>query len=108
MNDNVIIEDVLEASEDFEGTLLFHVAEGVEVEEVTAGWNLYRDGELVAVVSVEGKTEFEIETVTGEGKYPYCTWIFNGNETPSYGALLMINISGEVGDNEIITSIDLL
>ena len=107
-NDKVTISDVLEADKDFEGTLLYHVAEGVDVEETSDGWNLYRGEELVAVVSVTGNVDFEVDTVRGEnGEYPYQTWIFDGKKEPVYGSLLKINISGKLGNNKIDTSIDL-
>ena len=107
-NEVVLIKDDLEATESFEGTLLFHVAEGVKVEEAEKGWKLYRNDELVAVVEVESTKDIELKSVVGEeGEYPYCTWIFNGYSEPKYGSLLIVNFNGEAGENLIKTNITL-
>lgn len=101
-NNIVTITDVLEAERDFKGTLLYHIAEGVEVSENAAGWNLYRDKKLVAVISVEGERKFELRTILAEDEeYPYCTWIFEGEEEPRCGSLLMIDVYGQSGRNKV-------
>lgn len=104
----VVILDDLNALEEFEGTLLYHIAEGVNVEEKCDGWSLYRNGSLAAVISVTCDVGVELCTVREkDAAYPYCTWIFEGQEEPSYGTLLMVIIMGKAGRNEIRTRIDL-
>lgn len=105
VKNTVRVEDVMEADKTYDGTLLWHVAQGVTVKEADNGWKLYRDGNEVASVVVTGDTDIELETIVGEGEYPYCTWIFNGNKNPSYGSLLKINFEGTKGKNEITTTV---
>ena len=107
-DNTVTVEDLLEASEAYEGTLLWHVAEGVEVVETSGGWDFFRNGEPIASMNILSDTEYHLETICGqEGDYPYVTWIFNGENTPSYGSLLKINFSGDPGETKIITNIEL-
>ena len=102
----VVIKDVLETAEAFEGTFLYHVADGVEVEELDNGWNFYRNGELIATASVESENAYELSTVIGEeGEYPYCTWIFEGKKDPRYGSLLIIDTPCTEGINDICMTV---
>ena len=103
--DIVYIEDVMEANKAYDGTLLWHIAEGVTVKETVNGWDLYRDSNMVATIVITGNTDIELETIIGEGEYPYYTWIFNGKADPVYGSLLKINFSGIDGKNEITTTV---
>jgi len=107
-NDVVIVKDEVNTAEDMEATFLYHIAEGVTVETTETGWELYRENELVAVVEVKCEKEIELRTVMGEaGSYPYCTWIFDGEEEPSKGALLMVDVECSTGINNINMSISL-
>ncbi len=101
-NDIVTVTDQLKAEDDIQATFIYHIAEGVDVEECADGWNLYRNGELVANVIVTSDNETELETITEtEGEYPYYTWIFSGNEEPEIGSLLLVNMSCEAGNSEM-------
>ena len=62
-------------------------------------------GSLIASVEVTGNTAFELETISGEGEWPYCTWIFDGQSNPAFGTLLKINFEGTIGTQEILTKI---
>ena len=104
----VIIDDTLEASKAYDGTLLWHIAEGVDVVETSSGWDFFRNNELVASMTVFSDTEFHLETIRNqEGEYPYISWIFNGYDTPSFGSLLKINFAGNSGKTEIAALIQL-
>lgn len=107
-DNTVTIDDTLEASKSYDGTLLWHIAEGVDVVETSSGWDFFRDDELIASMTILSDTEFHLETIRGkEGSYPYMTWIFNGEDSPSYGSLLKINFDGNSGKTEITALIQL-
>lgn len=107
----VEIRDVLTANRTFDGTLLYHIAQGIEVQCVPNGWLLLRDDVPVARISVTSSlSELELSEFTGgsEGSAPYYTWIFEGEEEPQIGSLLKIDGICPVGETEIITTIELL
>ena len=107
-NENVVeIVDVMDGTTSYKGTLLWHVAQNVEVRELKNGWNFYRDGELVASMEISSDSNISFRTITGEGEYPYMTWIFNGKEEPQNGTLLCIDYEGEEGENSITAKINL-
>ena len=108
VDNTVIVKDSLEATEAYKGTLLWHIATGVEVVETSDGWDFFRDGKSIASMSIFSDAEYDLETILGQdGNYPYMTWIFNGENTPSYGSLLKINFEGNRGETTITTQIEL-
>ena len=105
----VTVTDDLTAEENHAGTLLFHLAVGIEVQPEDGGWLLLRDGEPVAQVAVACSGDFSLSTYTGEGTEPYYTWIFNGKTDPVYGAVLTIDFSSEAEEAaQVVTTISLL
>ena len=106
---NVItVTDDLKAKEDLNATLLYHIADGVTVQEVQNGWAFYRGGVLIANMVVESKDHLILETITGkEGTYPYCTWIFNGKNHPVIGSLLLVKLKCSPGKHQINATITL-
>lgn len=100
---NVLIKDVITAEKTFNGTLLWHVAEGVTVKELPkqAGWEFFRNEEFIARADIKAQVPCHLETIGKEGKYPYVPWIFNGNDAPVYGTLLKVNFEGLSGTSQI-------
>lgn len=100
----VLIKDVITAKETFQGTLLWHVAEGVQVKKLSeqTGWLFFREGEFIARAEVQAEVPYQLETIIGEsGEYPYVPWIFNGRDDPVYGSLLKVNFEGIAGTSRI-------
>lgn len=75
---------------------LYHVAPGVQVEEIDGGWNLLRDGRLVATAVAGGEVE-SVETIRDKAKFPYCTYVFDGKPDARLGTLLKINAIARKG-----------
>lgn len=104
----VTVNDTCTGTEEYDGALLWHIAEGIEVIESAKGWDCYKDNELIATIAIEADTEISLETFSGQnGEYPYMTWIFGGKEDPSYGSLLKVNFKGTDGAVNIKTVFDL-
>ena len=99
----VTIKDVITAEEAFQGTLLWHVAEGVTVKELPeqSGWEFLRGEEFIARAEVKAEVPCTLETIGKEGEYPYVPWIFNGKDDPVYGTLLKVNFDGIAGTSRI-------
>lgn len=104
----VTVADRLEVKENIQATFIYHIAEGVKVEECENGWNLYRNGALVANIEVKSKNKITLSTVTDtEGEYPYYTWIFSGKTEPKNGSILLVDGNYETGTNELELIINL-
>lgn len=88
---------------------LYHLAEGIEVEEIENGWILSRQGEPVATVTVRGTGSLTLSSVygAGDGTSPYQGLIFNGNEDPTEGYVLMIEMNAPKGESELLVDIEL-
>lgn len=105
---SLLVTDELDVKEKLNAAFLYHIAEGVVVKELKDGWAFYRDRNLVAEMHVENREPVKLETVTGrEGRYPYCTWIFNGNDQPKHGSLLLIKMKCNPGKYLIRQKIEL-
>lgn len=102
MVQEVRIEDSVKAKEEFAGTLLWHIAEGVQVKELANGWAFYRRDDFVARAEVMADVPCNLETVGEDGEYPYVPWIFNGNDDPAYGTLLKVNFEGKAGLSKVV------
>lgn len=102
MSQEVRIEDSIRAKEEFAGTLLWHVAEGVQVKENANGWAFYRRDVFVARAEVTADVPCNLETVGENGEYPYVPWIFNGKDDPAYGTLLKVNFEGKAGLSKVV------
>lgn len=99
----VKIEDAITAEETFQGTLLWHVAEGVTVKELPkqTGWEFFRGEEFIARAEIKANVPCNLEIIGKEGEYPYVPWIFNGKDDPVYGTLLKVNFEGIAGTSLI-------
>jgi len=105
LNHLVCVEDEIISTEGCKGTLLYHIAEGVDMKEAENGWDLYRDNVMVASVVVKCE-EKEITTITKtEGGDPYYTWIFGGDAVPKQGSLIKIDVPIQEGQNRIAMEI---
>lgn len=111
-NGVVTITDGLEVKEASKCTLLYHLAEGIEVQETDGGWLLLRDDAAVAQVTVSSSLpeQVELSAVTGgsEGSDPYYTWLFEGEKEPKIGSLLKVDSQCPAGAVQIVTTIVLL
>ena len=105
----VRITDRLKSGRQFKATLLFHVAEGVTIEEAGAGLRLRRGGRDVAVMSFQAPPGFGVKILRGEESAdPYHTWIFRGRVSPRFGSLVIMEGDSPVGETVVATDIDLL
>lgn len=102
ISNTVTVTDALNADRNYKGTLLWHVAAGVEVQQNKDTYEFYRDAELVATLDVQA-VEYTVELIDGEGEYPYTTWLFDGKEDPVWGKLIKINFRGKQGSTEVQT-----
>ena len=109
-DDIVVIRDELQAKkQNRTATLLFHIAEGVDVTETENGWLLSRDGTPVAEVEIRSSGKAPtLRTYTGEGKNPFSTWIFNRKTEPAYGTVLTVELPLKPKNAQITTEIRLL
>lgn len=74
-------------------SLIYHLAEGVELEQKSDGWILLRDGRKVATVTMKSEeADLSLSAITEEQEFgSYHTWIFEGNTSPQYGSLLKVD-----------------
>ena len=103
----VRIEDVITADRDFEGTLLWHVAEGVQVTLTEDGAVFSRNGEEIAAARITADVPVTWELVTGEGEDPYHTWIFEGQEEARIGSLLIVKADCGEGTSAVCMELEL-
>lgn len=96
----VMVKDTVEATEQLSAEFLYHIAPGVQVEETSTGWNLWRDGVLAAEVECFSDAYVEHRTITGIGEGNYSTAIYNGNEQAQYGAVLVLKVDCKKGTTE--------
>ena len=90
---HVIIRDNLEANRKFKASLLFHVAEGVEVRHSDNGGLCFlRDKELIATMTTACQSPVNVKVLTGEGEGAYRTWIFNGKTEPVSSTLVILEV----------------
>ena len=105
-SNTVVVTDALTADRTYSGTLLWHVAAGVEVRQNKNTYEFYRNSELVATMDVLA-ADCVVELISGEGEYPYTTWLFDGKTEPELGKLIKINFAGEQGLTEVRTVFNL-
>lgn len=104
------IIDVLTATEKENIRLIYHIAEGVEIEPTETGWLLSRDGEAVAEVHVNATGEETLKTLQGEeSDGDFKTWLFDTDnlDKPIYGSLLMVDMVCTQGENRVSLEISL-
>ena len=110
LNNEVLIDEFLKGKEKTKGTLIYHIAKGIDVKEVSNGWLLSKNGEEIALVTVNSDTnsEFNLSTIkNSEGNSPYYTWIFDGQKDPQIGSLLKIDAEVSEMDVDISLKINL-
>ena len=57
---------------------------------------------------IEASSDFHLSYYTKKTQdYPWCPWIFNGNDEPQYGALLVGEANLESGENTFEYKIEL-
>ena len=102
------ITDQVAATEQLEAQFLYHIAEGVEVQEQEKGWSLLRDGVVVAHVYVESECPIELETITDSaGSAPYYTTYYGSTDSPKQGSLLIVTMNCAEGNNEVSFTVEL-
>lgn len=103
----VELEDRITLEEDSSLRLIFHIAEGVEVQETSTGWVFLRNGKRIARAYVDGNADIRRTTYTGDGVDPWRTWIFNGFPDEKQGTLLAVDMDGTEGENKMCLRVDL-
>lgn len=104
------ISDVLTAVEETDTRLIYHIAEGVEIEQTETGWLLSRGGVQVAEVRVAASEAATLSTLRGhEEDGDFKTWLFDSEhiETPMYGGLLIVDMRCKQGENSVSLQIEL-
>lgn len=96
----VTVTDTVEAKEELKAEFLYHLAPGIEAEQTQEGWNLWKEGELLAQVSVFSDAPAEWRTITGEGDGEYRTAVYDGSLEAEYGTLLIVSVSCPEGSSQ--------
>lgn len=102
----VQVRDRISADRDCKGTLIFHIAPDVTVEDRPDGWDLYRNGTLAASVRVDCSRDTTLSTIReADSESPYKPWIVNSSKEVVPITLLKIDIDCTEGDNVASTNI---
>lgn len=105
-----LVEDVLLAEQEFDGTLLWHIAEGVASSICGERQNhveFRRAGELVAELSVEASADCSLAIIRDEDHFPYTPWVFGNSTVPALASLLKADFRGTKGKNVVKTQLQL-
>ena len=104
----VTVMDRFLANRSFKASLLFHVAPDIVVRIEKKKILFMRNETAVATMKFNGSVEIVPRIVTGPGKPPYHTWIFGGRKDPQCGSLVIVDANCTVGENIIVSNIELL
>ena len=96
----IVVRDTVEATEKLCAEFLYHIATKVQVQQTETGWQLWRDGTLVALMEIFSDAETTHRTVAGTGEGEYRTAVYNGKLQAQYGSVLVLKVACEKGTTE--------
>ena len=91
------------------GTLIYHIAPEIRIQNVSKGWKLFNGKEERATVTLlSDNTTLQLSDFTEETQAsPYRTWIFEGEMESKGGSILKVDFSLNQEVTTIKVEIDL-
>lgn len=108
IQEKIQVKDLLTATNQEKIQLIYHIAEGINLQKIENGWLCYRDTEPIAEIMIESSNNATLLQLEGtEEKDNYKTWIFGNTEDTRYGALLIVEMDCKEGENQVMLDINL-
>ncbi len=108
-NEIVTITDIVASNSEEKATFIYHIDRDIDIEKTHSGWNLLRDGAVIAKVTAESESKLTLsETIHEAGEKPYYTYVYDNSIDEQEASLLKIDVPLNVGETKVTLKIELL